>query len=135
MIDITVKAGHAHKQHDDAVVLPLLKGRKLTASGTALQQATGNALSAFLRKQDIDGTFGRSRTLYEVDGTFTQRVLLIGSGEEKKLSLHKLRALAAKAARKLDNGGAQHISLFLCELAVRGCTLSDKVQAVAEGVW
>jgi len=135
MIEIKVKAGHADKQRDDAVVLPLLHGRKLSESGLALQQATGKILPAFLRKQDISGDFGCSRTLYDVEGAFTHhRVLLLGAGEEKKLNLHKLRILAAKAARKLDKGGAQDISLFLCELAVRGASLSDKVQAITEGV-
>ncbi len=134
MIQINVKAGHAHKQRDDAVVLPLLKNRKLTESGKALQQATGKVLPALLRKHDCTGVFGTSRTLYDVKGSFTQRVMLLGVGEEKNLSLHKLRILAAKAARKLDKGGAQDISLFLCELAVRGCSLSDKVQAITEGV-
>jgi len=134
MIAIKVKAGHAHKQHDDAVVLPLLEHRKLTEAGLALQQATGKALPAFLRKHDCTGAFGASRTLYDVKGAFTQRVMLLGAGEEKKLSLHKLRVLAAKAARKLDMGGARDVSLFLPELHVRGASLADKVQAVAEGV-
>jgi len=134
MIKIQVKAGQAHKQRDDAVVLPLLDGRKLTESGAALQQASGKALAAFLRKYDCTGAFGTSRTLYDVEGTFTQRVLLLGTGEEKKLSLQKLRVLAAKAARKLDKGGARDVSLFLTELHVRGASLSDKIQAITEGV-
>jgi len=135
MIDITVKAGHAHKQRDDAVVLPLLNHHKLTESGMALQQATGKVLPVFLRKHDCTGAFGTSRTLYDIDGAFTYRVMLLGAGEEKKLSLHKLRVLAAKAARKLDKGGARDVSLFLSELHVRGASLSDKVQALSEGVW
>jgi len=134
MIDIKVKAGHAHKQRDDAVVLALLEHRKLTESGIALQQATGKALPAFLRKHDCTGAFGTSRTLYDVEGSFAQRLLLLGVGKEKNLSLHKLRVLAAKAARKLDKGGARDISLFLSELHVRGASLADKVQAMAEGV-
>ncbi len=135
MITINVKAGHAHKQRDDAVVLPLLEGRKLTDSGKALQQASGKTIPSFLRKQDLSGSFGKSRTLYGVTGAFTRRVMLLGAGDAKKLTLHKLRLLAAKAARKLDAGGAQDVSLFLPELAVRGATLADKVQAVAEGIW
>lgn len=138
MIEIKIKAGHADKQRDDAVVLPLLNGRKLTVSGVALQQATGTALPDLLRKQDCMGEFGTSRTLYDVELTETgrkmHRIMLLGAGEEKKLDLHKLRILAAKTARKLDQGGARDISLFLPELHVRSANLSDKVQAVAEGV-
>jgi len=134
MIELNVKVGSAHTQRDDAVVLPLLDGRKLTASGQALQQATGDVLSNFLEKCDCMGSFGSSRTLYDVEGTDTQRVMLFGVGDEQKLTLHKLRVLAAKAARKLDKSGARDVSLFLTELNVGGASLTDKVQAIAEGV-
>jgi len=138
MIKIDVKAGAASKQRDDAVVLPLLEGRKLTESGKELQQATGKVLPDFLRKFDISGEFGKSRTLYgvnDVTDIYSQRVMLIGAGDERKLTLHGLRRLAAKAARKLDRSGARDVSFYLTGLNVRGVSLADKVQAVAEGVW
>lgn len=135
MIEMYVKAGQAHKQRDDAVVVPLLGGRKLSESGKALQQVTGKALPAFLRKQDISGKFGESKTLYHVEGALSDRVVLLGCGEEKLLTLQKLRVLSAKVARELDAGGARDAALYLTELSVRGASLADKVQAVAEGVW
>ena len=135
MIEINVKTGHAHKQRDDAVVLALLDGRRLTETGNQLQQASNNALSPFLRKFDLTGAYGESATLYDVERTHAKRLMLIGAGEEKKLSLQKLRALAAQAARALNGKGSRDISLFLPELAVRGASMADKVQAVAEGIW
>jgi len=135
MIEISVKTGHAHKQRDDAVVLPLLDGRKLTESGKQLQQATNNVLSSFLRKFDLQGSFAEDCTLYDMPGICTQRLVLVGAGDEKKLTLQKLRTLAARIAGRLDKGGARDISLYLPELAVRGASLADKAQAVAEGVW
>ena len=135
MIEIAVKAGHAHKQRDDAVVLPLLDGRKLTESGKALQDASGKTLPSFLRKFDLTGKFGSCRTLYDVEGTYTQRVMLVGAGEEKKLTLHKLRSLSVSVARKLERSGARDVSVYLTELSVKGVSFTDKVQAVAEGIW
>ena len=135
MIKIDVKAGAASKQRDDAVVLPLLDGRKLTESGKELQQATGNVLPDFLRKFDILGAFGKARTLYGVTALHTHRIMLIGAGEERELTLHGLRRLAATAARELDKGGARDVSFYLTGLNVRGAGLPDKVQAVAEGIW
>jgi len=135
MIKIDVKAGAASKQRDDAVVLPLLDGRKLTESGRELQHATGSVLPDFLRKFDISGVFGKARTLYGVKDAHTHRIMLIGAGDERKLTLHGLRRLAAMAARKLDKGGARDVSFYLPELNVRAASLPDKVQAVAEGVW
>jgi len=134
MIELNVKVGPADKQRDDAVVIALLEGHELTDSGKALQLATGKVLPDFLNKSDCTGSFGGTRTLYDVEGALTQRVMLLGVGDEKKLTLHKLRVLAAKAARKLDKSGAQDVSLYLSELAVGEASLADKVQAIAEGV-
>lgn len=135
MIEMYVKAGQAHKQRDDAVVIPLLGGRKLSESGKLLQQETGKALPSFLRKQDVSGKFGESKTLYHVEGSLSSRIVLLGCGDEKLLTLHKLRMLSARVARELDAGGARDAVLYLSELSVRGASLADKVQAVAEGVW
>jgi len=135
MIDIQVKAGVAAKQRDDAVVLPLLEGRRLTASGKQLQQAAGKALPSFLRKFDLLGDYGSMRTLYDVQGTFTQRIVLAGAGDEKKLTLHKLRGLSSKVVRRLDKSGARDISLYFPELNIKGAGVAEKAQAVAEGIW
>jgi len=135
MIEISVKAGSAHKQRDDAVVLPLLEGRKLTESGKELQEVSNKAMTAFLRKFDHSGEFGALHTLYDMEGTYTQRVELAGAGDEKKLTLQKLRLLTGKTVRKLEKSGARDISVYFPELNVRGATLADKVQAIAEGVW
>ncbi len=134
MIKINVKAGAAAKQRDDAVVLPILAGRKLTASGRALQACTGKTISQYLRKFDQLGEFGDIGMLYEVEGSFSQRIVFAGAGEEKGLSLDGLRRLSARVARQLERGGSRDISMYLTELSVRGASLADKVQAVAEGI-
>jgi len=135
MIEIDVKTGSADKQRSDAVVLPLLDGRKLTESGKELQDATGKTISSFLRKFDISGAFGSMRTLYDVESTHTGRVILIGAGDEKKLTLQKLRALASKVAIRLDKSGARDVSIYFPELDVKDASMADKVQAIAEGIW
>lgn len=134
MIEINVKAGAAAKQRDDAVVLPILSERKLTQAGRELQAATGKNIAQYLRKFDHMGEFGDFGMLYEVEGTFSQRIVFLGAGDEKKLTLDALRRLAAKVSRQLEAGGSRDISMYLTELSVRGASLADKVQAVAEGV-
>jgi len=135
MIQIDVKAGDADKQREDAVVLPLLEGRKLTESGKELQKVTGDTITDFLRKFDLLGDFAASRTLYDVVGMHGHRAIFLGVGSEKDLSLHKLRVLGAKIAVKLEKSGARGAALYLTELEVKGANLADKVQAVAEGIW
>ena len=135
MIEIQVKSGSAVKQRDDAVVIPLLEGRKLSDSGKAINAASSKAVVDYLRKFDQSGDSGEIGTLYGVSGTLAARMVLIGAGNEKKLDLHKIRTLAAKAARHLEKSGARDVAFFLAELTVRGADAADKVQAIAEGIW
>jgi len=61
--------------------------------------------------------------------------MFVGAGDVSKLTLHKLRALAAKAAQKLNKNSVEHADVYLTELDIEGASLADKVQAVAEGIW
>ncbi|MDX8412522.1 MAG: leucyl aminopeptidase [Mariprofundales bacterium] len=135
MITINTNTGYAEKQHHDTVVLPLLAERHLTASGKRLQQATSNSLTPYLRKFDTTGAFGENITIYDPSNAECKRIILLGAGDEKKLTLNKLRQLAAKIARQLQKGGTRTAALCLTDLNVRGATIADKAQAVAEGVW
>jgi len=135
MIEIKIRSGSAVKRRDDAVVIPLLEGRKLSASGKAINVASGKALADYLRKFDQAGKAGEIGMLYHVSGMLTARTVLLGAGNEKKLDLHKLRTLAARAVRHLDKGGARDVALFLTELSVHGKDVAARVQAIAEGVW
>jgi leucyl aminopeptidase len=135
MITIKIKSGSPAKQRDDAIVLPLFAGRRLSASGETLRKGGGKSLAAYLRKFDQLGEFGEMGILYHIEGILSSRLVLLGAGEERSLDLQKLRRLAAIAARRLDQTGARDISMYLAELGVRGASLADKVQAIAEGVW
>ncbi len=135
MITINARAGNAEKQHHDTVVLPLLDGRNLTPSGIQLQSATNNGLTAYLRKFDTSGAFGETLTIYKLEGTNCERIVLLGVGDEKKLTLAKLRNLAGKITRQLQKGGTRSVALCLTELNVRGASTSDKARAIAEGIW
>ncbi len=137
MVTIDVKAGAAAKQRDDAVVLPLLDGRKFSEAGRKLagQDETGPTLRAWLRRFDHLGKFGDIATLYDVPGMFAPRLVVVGAGDEKKLTLDGLRRLAAKTARALDVRGTRDVSVYLADLNVRGADVADKARAVAEGVW
>ncbi|MDX8401106.1 MAG: leucyl aminopeptidase [Mariprofundaceae bacterium] len=137
MVEIQVKAGAAAKQRTDAVVLPLLEGRRFSPAGQRLQEneVTRAALRTWLRRFDHLGEFGEMATLYDVPGMFATRLVVLGVGDEKKLTLDKLRRLGAKLARRLDKSGARDVSVYLPELAVRGADVAARAAAVAEGVW
>ncbi len=136
MVEILVRSGSAAKQRTDAVVLPLLAGRRLTRSGRRLAEGeAGPVIKRYLRKFDQSGDYGELGVLYEVPGMHSPRLMFAGIGEERELNLHKLRRLGGRLARKLDASGARDVSLYLPEAQVRGATTADKVRALAEGIW
>ncbi|MDQ6963384.1 MAG: leucyl aminopeptidase [Mariprofundales bacterium] len=135
IVTIKASAGRAEKQHHDTVVIPLLSGRELTRSGKQIQQTTNSSLTPYLRKFDSTGKFGETITIYDPDHTECRRLILLGVGDEKKLTLNRLRQLAAKIARRLQRGGTSTVALCLTELTIKGADSSAKAQAVAEGVW
>ncbi len=110
-------------------VYPLLDGAVLTTSGEAIK--SNNTVTNFLAAGEHQGKFGMVRSVYLND----ERALFIGAGEADKLTLHKLRALAAKVAQKLNKNSVEHADIYLSELKVSDVSLADKVQAIAEGLW
>ena len=137
-LSIEVRSGAADKQRVDAVVLPMLAGRTLTDSGDLLRaegHPARDAIRAFLRRMDITGEFGQIAALYQVPGTFADRIVFVGAGDPRKLSLARLRELSARVARWLDEGGAREASICLAELDVRGATIEERLRAIAEGAW
>ncbi|MDQ6989845.1 MAG: leucyl aminopeptidase [Mariprofundaceae bacterium] len=113
--------------HCDTVLLSLGKAQQLSPSGVALQKQAH--VAHFLSSNDHQGEFAKTRTLYGEQ----QRIIFVGSGEESKLTLQKLRALAAKIAAKIKHSGAKDVAVHLAELDVVDADISDKIQALSEG--
>ena len=125
MIQINVSTS---KQTNTAV-LPLSSGQQFSASGQAVQN--NESISHFLASNEHQGDFGFTRTIYEENS----RTLIVGSGDESKLTLQKLRALSATTARKLNKNSVSQADVYLAEVNVVGASVEDKVQAIAEGFW
>ncbi len=119
----------ATNKQGNVSVYPLLKDKVLTSSG---QEASKQAsASHFLASDEHQGKYGVIRTVYHDSG----RSMFVGAGEADKLTLHKLRALSAKVAQKLNKNSVEQADVYLSELDIDGASLADKVQAIAEGFW
>jgi len=135
VINIEIGVGLAHAQVDDVVVLPVLKGGVLTSSGETLKNMQLEIMDDVLKTNDIWGNQGEFYALYRLQGTKARSTMLLAAGDEQKLTLHALRELSAKWVKGLNKQGVQQAACYLAELPVKGATVADKVQAIAEGVW
>ncbi len=110
-------------------VYPLLINAELTSSGNTAKNQ--ESVSSFLASGEHQGKYGVMRTVYLNDG----RAMFVGAGDLDKFNLQKLRALAVKTAQKLNRNNVESADIYLTEVDVRGASLADKVQAIAEGFW
>ncbi len=134
MIDIVLQAGTMAKRREDAVVLPLFAGRKLSAVTDGMPDESKEFLKNFIRRFDASGKFGEITILYAVPGLHAYRLILVGVGEERSVTLDKLRRLSAKVTRKLDTTGARTAAFYLSDIDQKNHTVESMIQAITEGV-
>ncbi|MDQ6956318.1 MAG: hypothetical protein Q9M21_03890, partial [Mariprofundaceae bacterium] len=68
MIHIEIGVGSAYEQNDDVVLVPVLKGALLTASGEALKNIVPEVIDDVLQTSTIWGNTGTSYPLYRLQG-------------------------------------------------------------------
>lgn len=84
-------------------------------------------------KQDFLGRYKESLLLYPPQEGPTKRLLVMGAGKANKLTLHKVRALAAAAAAFLrDKGHLDRVGIAVPSL--RGLKVGDVAEAIQTGI-
>jgi leucyl aminopeptidase len=131
-MEYTVKSGDPEKQRSACVVIGLYEGRKLTAGGKRLDDAAQGALTAMLRRGDIDGKNGQTLLLHNPPNLPCERLLIVGCGKEKDLHETRYRDVCTKMARTVADTGASEAVMYLTELEVRGRDIAWKLRHAVE---
>ncbi len=109
----------------DCVVIGAFADHTLTASGSALDDASGGRITALLERGDASGKTGKTTMLHDVPGIAAPRVLVVGLGEAVKFGVPQYLKATVDAARALKEGPVAH-ALF---------TLSDATVSHRDGGW
>jgi len=133
-LEFSVKSGDPEKQRSACLVVGVFEGRKLSGVARRLDEASNGALSAILRRGDLEGKSGQSLLLHNIPGILCERLLLIGCGKEKEFHENRYRDALAKAAKTLQDTGAGDATLYLTELEVRGRDIRWKLRQAVETV-
>lgn len=127
-IEYSVKTGRPEKQRSGCIVLPVFKNGKLTDIAEAFDKLTSNSLSHFLAKGDFKGDAGEVSFLYNVPQAASERVLLVGVGEQDKVDFANFRKAAAAVAKRLDESGATDAANYLAIVTSDKLSLQQKVR-------
>jgi leucyl aminopeptidase len=117
-VEFSIKSGPQPTGRNGCVVVGVFEPRKLSAAAAQLDRTARGALSAIVRRGDMQGKAGTSLLLHNVPHVPAERVLLVGLGPQNKFRDKEYREAVATAMRALNSTGAEEASLHLTELAV-----------------
>jgi leucyl aminopeptidase len=138
-MEFDLKAGDPSKQRTPCLVLGVYAKRRLPAATQTVNRASDAFLSRILKNGDLDGNVGQTLMLYEVPGTLSKRILLVGCGAEKEFDQKSYRKVVAAAVAELNSSGAGEAICCLPEPSKGDSglysTVRDTVIAATEGVY
>jgi leucyl aminopeptidase len=104
----------------DCLVIGAYADKTLTATGQALDAASGGRLSALIERGDISGKTGKTALLHDLPGIAAARVLVVGLGDVAKFGVPQYIKAASDAARALKDGAATNATFTISEAPVLG---------------
>jgi leucyl aminopeptidase len=119
-MEFSVKSGTPEKQRSGCLVVGVFDNRKLSAVGEQIDEVAGGALSAILRRGDLEGRNGQTLLLHNLPNLPSERVLLVGCGKEKEFNEARYREVSARAISALKDTGATEVTSYLTDLEVKG---------------
>ena len=93
-MEFVVKNTKAVAAKTATLVLPVGEGQLLGPVAQSVDQATGGAISAILKRGDLQGKPGQSLLLQALSGLKAERVLLVGIGKADELDARQWRKVA-----------------------------------------
>lgn len=138
-MEFLVKSVRPETLKTATLVLAVGEGRKLGASAKAVDDATGGAISAVLKRGDLAGKVGQTLLLQSLPNLKAERVLLVGAGKERELGDRQYRKLASAVLSTLKGLAGADAALALGDLAVKGRGAHAKarllVETLADGLY
>ncbi|MCB1735062.1 MAG: leucyl aminopeptidase [Gammaproteobacteria bacterium] len=133
-MEYAVKSGSPEKQRTPCVVVGVFDSRRMSDAAKAMDDASEGAISAILRRGDMDGKAGQTLLLGQLPNTFADRVLLVGCGKERDFNEAAFAKAIALATQQLNNTGSIEAVLYFPELNVKGRDTAWKVRASVESI-
>jgi leucyl aminopeptidase len=127
-VEFSIKSRSPEKQKTACAVVGVYEPRRLTPAAASLDQASGGALSAVLKRGDLDGKAGTTLMLHNLDGLACERVLLVGLGKETEVGDKAYRDAVRAAVRAVNGTGAADAALYLAEVPVGGRPVDWKIE-------
>ena len=131
-MELVVKSVSPETLKTATLVVAVGEGRKLGAVAKQLDELSGGAISAVLKRGDLAGKVGQSLLLHSLPNLKAERVLLVGVGKDEELGDRPFRKIIAGILNTLKGLGGSDAVLALDEVVVKGRDSYGKTRLLAE---
>jgi len=118
-LNITIKTHSFENLQSACIIVGVREKRKLTESAQQLDKLCGGQISQIVKKGDMDGKPGQTLMLHTAADCGFDRILLVGCGKAKTLTVKDFRNVIGSAIKTLNNSGAKDAICFLSDLSVK----------------
>ena len=136
-MEFVVKNTKAAAAKTATLVLPVGEGNVLGAITETVDQASGGAISAILKRGDLQGKPGQTLLLHGLPNLKAERVLLVGTGKKGELDGRQWRKVANALLTTLKSLGGTDAALALQDVQVKDRDTYARtrmlVEALADG--
>ncbi|PCI41858.1 MAG: leucyl aminopeptidase [Moraxellaceae bacterium] len=116
----TIKSGQAAKQPSDCLIIGLYQNGDMTPSTESINKLCGGQIKKWFESGDINGALGKTQIFHGLKQVTAPRILVVGLGDEKKLTLVKYKKAFSLSMSALKNSGAKSAHHCLTEITING---------------
>ena len=127
-MEFFAKAVNTLKHRTNCLVVVVSQPRKLSASASKLDEASGGFLSDILKRGDMEGQSGQTLLLHSVPGVTAERVLLLGIGKADDLNERSYDKAIDAMYDALSNSGSKDAHVCLAEVSLKDRDAAWKIR-------
>ena len=131
---ITVTSEDIAKLSIDAIIVNLFEGVKRPGGATgAVDKALGGTIAKLIAQGETTGKNGETTLIHTLGSIKPRRVLVVGLGNQKELTLDTIRSVTGVACRYLRKLGAKRAATIVHGAGAGGISPEEAAQAITEG--
>ena len=133
-MDIRVKITQPEKQKTACIVVAIHEKRQLSPSAQLVDAMCGQRISALVKKGDFNGKSGQTRLLDNPEGISAERILLVGCGAAKKLTIKSFRKIHNHILSALKKANIKDAFVYTSELEIKDSSVAEKIRHASEAL-
>ncbi len=132
-MNIKVVKGHPHEIKGDCIALGCYENEVLNSINKAVDKKLNGLIQGLIKEKVFQGKQNQITLIFSLGKLNVDKVILIGLGKKKDITLEKLRQASGSVAKFAEEKGVKKIISNLIDMKIKNLSVTDISQAVVEG--